>query len=281
MSCNSKLSKLTLISDNLNRAKRTPIETDNQEPPKVEPKAQELPRTESKDNIKPAKERDGKLLSVDDTKVDTPSKDKVPIDKQEPKEQIPEAPAKQSNTDDEAAVFPDAEPKSNFAKVDKVITGDGNGAIEVPKSGTCLNWNAFEMKKSGPAMDPTYSFSFQMFVTEPQLQGLYTLYLHNCLNYPDKLEDIGVYTAIDLDMYIDERNLHNFLSAGEIPLPQLFFALSVIFFILGIIWFYSLQNKASETFKIHYLMGILVFVKAISLLFHGVCSLFISKLLSS
>lgn len=266
LSCNSKLSKLTLISDNLNRAKRTPIEAENQEPPKVEPKSQEFPKTESKENNNPVKERDGKLLSNAGIQVDAPQKEP---DNQELNAKIPEAPAKQLNADDEAAVFPDSEPKSNFAEKVQVVSGDGN---EATKSGTCLNWNAFEMKKSGSAMDPSYSFSFQMFVTEPHLQGLYTLYFHNCLNYPDKLEEIGVYTAIDLDMYIDERNLHNFLSAGEIPLPQLFFALSVIFFILGIIWFYSLQNKTSETFKIHYLMGVLVFVKAISLLFHGVCS---------
>ena len=110
-----------------------------------------------------------------------------------------------------------------------------------------------------------------MFVTELNLQGLYALYFHNCLNYPIKLEELGQgYTTIDLDMHIVERNMHNYLSAGEIPLPQLFFALSVIFFILGVIWFYSLQSRSSETFKIHYLMGVLVFVKAISLLFHGV-----------
>ena len=109
-----------------------------------------------------------------------------------------------------------------------------------------------------------------MFVTEPHLQGLYALYFHNCLNYPGKIEEVSIYSTVDLDIWIDEQNLSNYLSAGQIPLPQLFFALAVIFFILGTIWFYSLQNRASETFKIHYLMGVLVFVKAISLLFHGV-----------
>lgn len=288
LSCNSKLNKLTIISDNLNRAKRTPIEANKQEPPKEESKVQEPANVEAKTNIEPAKARDGKLLNVDSGKVDAPVKETAPVNKQEQKAKVPDLPAKQSNNEDEAAVFPDVdpEPKSpNVAKEEKVVSGgsgvgggSSNSALEKTKSGTCLNWNAFEMKKTGPPTDPTYSFSFQMFVTEPQLQGLYTLYFHNCLNYQDKLEDsAGVYTAIDLDIFIEERNLHNFLSAGEVPLPQLFFALSIIFFILGIIWFYSLQNRASETFKIHYLMGVLVFVKAISLLFHGINYYFIAR----
>lgn len=71
-------------------------------------------------------------------------------------------------------------------------------------------------------------------------------------------------------MSIIEKNSDGYLSAGEIPLPQLYFALSVIFFILGGIWFFSIHNRPNETLKIHYLMGVLVFVKAISLLFHGV-----------
>ncbi|CAG2115574.1 unnamed protein product, partial [Medioppia subpectinata] len=69
---------------------------------------------------------------------------------------------------------------------------------------------------------------------------------------------------------ISEDNLGNYLSAGEIPLPQLYFALSVIFFLLGVIWIHVIRNKQNDAFKLHYLMASLVFVKAFSLLFHGI-----------
>lgn len=106
-------------------------------------------------------------------------------------------------------------------------------------------------------------------IVEEAHQGLYNLFFHNCFNY-------GVHgglrppTFINLSMSIVELNMDNYLSAGEIPLPQLYFALSVIFFLLGIIWFHVVRNKKEDAFRIHYLMAGLVFVKAFSLLFHGV-----------
>lgn len=110
-----------------------------------------------------------------------------------------------------------------------------------------------------------------MYITDQQFEGLYALYFHNCLNYPSKVQELHQYVSVDLDMNIVEKNIDSFLSAGEIPLPQLYFALSVIFFILATIWLLSIKSRPNETFKIHYLMATLVFVKALSLLFHGVC----------
>lgn len=111
-------------------------------------------------------------------------------------------------------------------------------------------------------------FQFQMYVHE-NYQGLYGLYVHNCLNYPNQNGQINFH-SFDLDLKIVERNLDNYLSAGQMPLPQLYFSLAVIFFLLGTVWFYSLSSRNSDTFKIHYLMGVLVFVKALSLMFHSV-----------
>ncbi|XP_035214469.1 protein GPR107-like [Stegodyphus dumicola] len=54
------------------------------------------------------------------------------------------------------------------------------------------------------------------------------------------------------------------------PLPNLYFLMSFIFFVTGCAWISVLRRKREETFKIHYLMGLLVFVKSLSLLFHGI-----------
>lgn len=283
------MSKLTILSpgNGANRYKRAPpgeapVKIDS--PKDVEPdKAQYEPKASQVNKPEVVASKDAApAAAVVQSPAESKPKDTVPdvpAAKQNlPAPAVPAAAAAAANMQDpdDAAVFPESSfeqeiPKSNSAKKESPVNPGRASPSDTEQKDGCLNFNYFEMKRSGSEMDPEYSFHFQMFVTEPHLQGLYALYFHNCLNYLDKLEESqGTFSAIDLDLYIEERNLNNFLSAGEIPLPQLFFALSVIFFILGIIWFYSLQNRASETFKIHYLMGVLVFVKAISLLFHGV-----------
>ena len=62
----------------------------------------------------------------------------------------------------------------------------------------------------------------------------------------------------------------NYLSAGEMPLPPLYFMLSILFFMSACFWFFLLKKSQEPVFKIHYLMGVLVIIKSLSLLFHGV-----------
>lgn len=44
-------------------------------------------------------------------------------------------------------------------------------------------------------------------------------------------------------MNIQERNGLNFLSAGEMPLPSLYFMMSILFFTSGCIWIYVLRKS--------------------------------------
>ncbi|RWS10675.1 Protein GPR107-like protein, partial [Dinothrombium tinctorium] len=108
---------------------------------------------------------------------------------------------------------------------------------------------------------------FQLFITDPSEVGLYSLYFHNC---PENSNGFESSAKLNLSMYIVEKNLNSYLSEGEIPLPQLYFALSVIFFLLGVVWLHVIRHRKQDAFKIHYLMALLVFVKSLSLLFHGI-----------
>lgn len=105
---------------------------------------------------------------------------------------------------------------------------------------------------------------FTVLMNGHESEGLYSLYFHNCAGYA------SLYTTVNLSISIVEQNGENFLSAGEILLPKLYFIMSVVFFITGCVWIHVLKRKKEETFKIHYLMGLLVFVKSLSLLFHGI-----------
>ncbi|XP_064457558.1 protein GPR107-like [Ornithodoros turicata] len=118
-----------------------------------------------------------------------------------------------------------------------------------------------------------YSFQFSIDIERKEYEGLYSLYFHNC--YHSFAEMMN--SSANLSLTISEKNDGSFLSAGEIPLPQVYFLMSISFFAAGCYWIHTLRQRRQDTFKIHYLMGLLVFVKSCSLLFHGVNFYFISK----
>lgn len=118
----------------------------------------------------------------------------------------------------------------------------------------------------------SYSFNFSMRINSPEQQGLYILILYNCqggIQRPfnhDKL-----ITSFDLNITIHEMNYpHNYLSAGIIPLPQMYFMFSVIFFITSAVWMNFLQGQKHSVVKIHHLMTVLILTKSLTLLFHAI-----------
>lgn len=96
-------------------------------------------------------------------------------------------------------------------------------------------------------------------------EGLYNLYFHSCPNY-----DMNSLYSLQFDVDIEEKNGQNYLSAGEMPLPALYFMMSLLFFLSGLFWVFILKKSKHPVFKIHYLMAVLVFLKSLSLLFHGI-----------
>ncbi|XP_041369140.1 protein GPR107-like isoform X3 [Gigantopelta aegis] len=115
-----------------------------------------------------------------------------------------------------------------------------------------------------------YSANFLVTVTRNEEEGLYNLIFHNCWNYIKNREIV-----VNLTLEITEDNNGNFLSAGEIPEPAMFFAFSIAFFIASMVWIIVLKKSGSDVYKIHYLMFAVIFVKSISSMFHGVNSSFI------
>lgn len=79
-------------------------------------------------------------------------------------------------------------------------------------------------------------------------------------------------------MRITEQNIGGFLSAGEMPLPALYCTMAVLFLLSGCFWVFLLRQSRHPIFKIHYLMAALVFLKSLSLGFHGVNYHFIETL---
>jgi len=110
-----------------------------------------------------------------------------------------------------------------------------------------------------------YNLTFSILVATKHDEGLYNLYFHACPNYGEHL--IPLYFDVD----IEEKNSGNsFLSAGEMPLPALYFMMSLLFFLSGLFWVFILKKSRHPVFKIHYIMAVLVFLKSLSLMFHSI-----------
>ncbi|PSN53305.1 Protein GPR107 [Blattella germanica] len=110
-----------------------------------------------------------------------------------------------------------------------------------------------------------FNANFVVYVASENNEGLYNLYFHNCPNYKD-----GKNVALAFTMEIEENNNGNFLSAGEMPLPALYFMMALLFFLSGCFWVFILSKSKHPVYKIHYLMAVLVYLKSLSLMFHGV-----------
>ncbi|KAA0203739.1 hypothetical protein HAZT_HAZT004874, partial [Hyalella azteca] len=108
---------------------------------------------------------------------------------------------------------------------------------------------------------------FVVFVASEKEEGLYNLDFHNCHNYDPTQPP----ASIDMTLMVVELNPDdNYLSAGEMPLPALYFMMSLLFLLSAAFWFFLLRKSKEPVFKIHYLMGVLVVIKSLSLLFHAI-----------
>lgn len=116
-----------------------------------------------------------------------------------------------------------------------------------------------------------YQTSFYIYILNEKLEGLYSMFFHNCLNYPKKLGGPVKKEAVSFRIEIEEKNTDSYLSAGEMPLPALYQMLAILFFLSGCFWVFILKKTGSQqVFRIHWIMASLVFLKSLSLFFHGV-----------
>jgi len=117
-----------------------------------------------------------------------------------------------------------------------------------------------------------FETSFVIYISDAKLEGLYSMFFHNCFNYLPYLHHNSVdRKAVDLTILIEEKNSDSYLSAGEMPLPALYQMLSILFFLSGCFWVFILKKNGTEqVFRIHWIMAALVFLKSLSLFFHGV-----------
>ncbi|RZC33666.1 GPR107 [Asbolus verrucosus] len=136
----------------------------------------------------------------------------------------------------------------------------------------CSNLN-FDITSAVIKKKTYYNTSFTLSVATVAEEGLYNLYFHSCPNYQP-----GNEVTLDFTIQIIEQNMSSFLSAGEMPLPALYSMMAILFLLSGMFWVFLLRQSRHPVFKIHYMMAVLVFLKAVSLAFHGVNYHYIERL---
>ena len=160
--------------------------------------------------------------------------------------------------------------KSDTKQVEEEISLDEKPVSKVHPSPPALD--SCEDNKIPLKVDKNtgyYETSFVIYISDAKLEGLYSMFFHNCFNYlHQKSSDKK---AVDFTILIEEKNSDSYLSAGEMPLPALYQMLSILFFLSGCFWVFILKKNGTEqVFRIHWIMAALVFLKSLSLFFHGV-----------
>lgn len=135
-------------------------------------------------------------------------------------------------------------------------------------------FTSMELKNNG-IMD--FKFEMNWNFTDGA-DGLYELTFHNCFNLKEKIS----FNLKNLDLKVVEANYDvegekHYLSSGDIALPMVYGFCAVLFFLATFIWLAVLRQKDHTVFKLHYLMLILVFFKAFSVMFHAIDFRFLDK----
>ncbi|XP_012528626.1 protein GPR107 [Monomorium pharaonis] len=165
----------------------------------------------------------------------------------------------------DTALFPRRKRNTSHV-IEKTVVRGNDPRRGSDSSNACSRLRLPITMETTPKGERSYNTSLVMYVASEEEEGLYNLYFHNCQNYDNNKEPL----LVDFTVEIAEINNDNFLSAGEMPLPALYFTMALLFFLSGCFWVFILNKSKHSVFKIHYLMAVLVYLKSFSLLFHGI-----------
>ncbi|XP_031676637.1 protein GPR108-like isoform X6 [Oncorhynchus kisutch] len=158
----------------------------------------------------------------------------------------------------------DAELKEGTKEKDAELKEEGTKEEKKPEAKEEKMGRINRLTLDVQKINGSYSFSFHMVIGQLD-EGLYNLDFHYCENILP-----GNNRPYTLNVEVTEKNPGGYLSAAEIPLPRLYIFMAGVFFIIAMVWVYTLLKHRYSVFKIHWLMAALAFTKSISLVFHSI-----------
>lgn len=113
---------------------------------------------------------------------------------------------------------------------------------------------------------------FQIKITDKSAAGFYEFNFHDCFTYNSNMRP-----DFDINIQVTERNKYSYLSAGLINMPEAYFLLFIMYSVAACAWYSTLVSNRTKTFRIHWLMAVVITVKCMSLLAHSIDDYYISK----
>ena len=160
-------------------------------------------------------------------------------------------------------LFPAVSESGVSADIDSVVA-TGACALDGAYDGKSIQVIRLDDRSQWENGPPAVSF-------EVEGGGMFDLMFTHCV---DKgVTDASVSFTLD---YTFVNPGPNYLSAGEIPLPALYGALTVLFAALSAAWFWHARKNAADVQRVHYLMSLLVVTKTATLLVESLMYHFIS-----
>uniref|UniRef100_A0A5S6QXR1 Lung seven transmembrane receptor n=1 Tax=Trichuris muris TaxID=70415 RepID=A0A5S6QXR1_TRIMR len=111
-----------------------------------------------------------------------------------------------------------------------------------------------------------FQVKFQVVFHE---EGYYVLTYHECKQTAFFHYGISSFSGTSFQISVVEKNPSSYLSQGEMPVASIYMVFSAIFFALFCIWAFILLSKKENVYKIHILMAVLVLLKSMSVMLHG------------
>ncbi|KAK3608941.1 hypothetical protein CHS0354_039188 [Potamilus streckersoni] len=167
---------------------------------------------------------------------------------------------------------------SSSTALKTLVTTTSNGSKNISgssKADVASNETDNKLLISIPLLNNSghYSAFFRVNIKRDEEEGMYSLYFHNCLGQKEEEDS----SSINLTVKLVEYNLGNFLSAGEMPIPYLFFVFTAVYLAGAFLWTSVLHRCREDVYKIHYLMLSVVVVKVLACFFHAVNMYYIGK----
>mmetsp|Transcript_63199 Transcript_63199/g.112775 ORF Transcript_63199/g.112775 Transcript_63199/m.112775 type:complete len:413 (+) Transcript_63199:101-1339(+) len=128
------------------------------------------------------------------------------------------------------------------------------------------NWTIMDKKKEVLLREDITSINNQVIDLSDNLQaGFLALFFFNCNDGSQVSFDVEVHEFNTFDGIT-----RDYLSWGKSNLPTMFFIFFALHMLCLVVWVMALSRNKMHAHKIHYLMAMLVFLKAISLFFEAI-----------
>eukprot|EP00238_Polyblepharides_amylifera_P011587 CAMPEP_0196582350 /NCGR_PEP_ID=MMETSP1081-20130531/38671_1 /TAXON_ID=36882 /ORGANISM="Pyramimonas amylifera, Strain CCMP720" /LENGTH=438 /DNA_ID=CAMNT_0041902889 /DNA_START=78 /DNA_END=1394 /DNA_ORIENTATION=+ len=135
---------------------------------------------------------------------------------------------------------------------------EGSCVLENSNIDRLFTFQELDQNRNSEGSDWTFDYVNKI---APDKGGEYSLFFANCL--PQAVVSFDINVALYNE---GASGAKDYLSAGEAMLPTVYMVMFVLYVVSIMMWAWTMYSKRTTTLKIHYMMGVLVLCKALTVL---------------